>query len=119
MDKVIIRDLQFFGYVGVTVAEQEVGHRFNSDITLYLNISEAVKSDDIGKTVDYGVVAATAVEMGKTHKLNLVETLASRIAETILADHPMVQKIEVKLEKMLPCIDISIGRVGVEVVRER
>lgn len=119
LDKVVVRGLQFYGYHGVTSAEKEIGHRFTADITLFVDTIEAAIADDITKTVDYAEVAQTVVKMGKTLKFNLVETLSNHIAHTILTQHPNVVKIIVQIEKMLPCLDLTIASVGVEVVRER
>ncbi len=119
LDHVVIRGLQFYGYHGVSTAEKELGHRFTADLTMFVDTTEAAKTDDITKTVDYSEVARTVVKMGKTLKFNLVETLANQIAHKILTEHPRVEKIHLRIEKILPSLDLTIDRVGVEVVRER
>lgn len=117
-DRVFVDDVRFYGQHGVTKAEQAVGAWFSVDVTLVLDLAPAALSDDVRATVDYGEVARRIVEIGTRQRVNLIERLASMIAEAILRDFG-VDEIRVRVRKLTPAMEGVMGTPGVELTRRR
>lgn len=117
-DKLLLDDVRFYGRHGVGKAEQSLGTWFSVDAELSLDLTPAALSDDLGATVDYGRVAHRIVEIGTRHRVNLLERLASLIAETLLREFP-AQAIRIRVRKLAPPREGLVGTPSVELVRHR
>ena len=97
-DKIILPAMVFRACHGVLPQEHTTPQEFRLALTLWLDTARAAESDDIADTVNYAQVyeAAERIMLGAHH--NLLESLASEIAHTLLADD-LVQKVAVRLEK--------------------
>jgi 7,8-dihydroneopterin aldolase/epimerase/oxygenase len=118
-DRIILRGIQFYGYHGVPDAEQATGHRYEVDLILETEVAAAAAADDVAKTVDYGVVAQDVLKLGTGRQFRLIETLATRIAEQILASQPRVEGVTVRVKKLLPPIPGVVEHAAVEITRQR
>ena len=83
--KMIISGLEVFAFHGCTPQEKERGQRFVIDIELDHDASAAVADDDLGKTIDYDGLTAEIYDLATRERYDLIETLASRIGEHIMA----------------------------------
>lgn len=52
-DKLVLRGLRFHGFHGVKLEEKKLGQKFVIDVDVWLDLSDAGKSDDISDTVSY------------------------------------------------------------------
>ncbi|MFQ4147977.1 dihydroneopterin aldolase [Arthrobacter sp. LAPM80] len=107
------------GYHGVFEHEKRDGQPFITDAVLYMDVSAAAATDDLGKTADYGAVAETIVSMVTGEAFDLIETLSVRMAEKILADFPVVNAVEVTVHKPKAPIQVPFGDVSITVFRSR
>ena len=119
LDRIRIEGIEFHGFHGVPEAERAIGHRYRVDLTLELDLRPAGLSDDLTLSVDYGAVAARVVEIGTGPSVQLVETLAERIAATVLAEHPLVQSLQVRVAKIHPPVPVQFAASAVEIHRAR
>ena len=94
MDRVALRGLKARGHHGVFPKEREEGQTFIVDLVLGLDTRPAAADDDLTKTVHYGIVAEEVVAVVEGEPVNLIETLAERIARTCLK-HEGVEEVEV------------------------
>ena len=117
-DRIVVDDVRFYGQHGVTKAEQAVGAWFSVDVSLALDLAPAALSDDVRATVDYGDVARRIVEIGTHQRVNLIERLASMIAETLLKEFG-VDEVRVRVRKLTPAMEGVMGTPGVELTRRR
>ena len=117
-DRIILKGIQFYGYHGVPDAEQETGHRYEVDLDLETDVTQAA-ADNVALTVDYGAVAREVLALGTSRQFRLIETLATRIAEQILASQPRVEAVTVRVKKLLPPIPGVVEYAGVEITRRR
>lgn len=117
-DRLRLEDVRFYGHHGVSKAEQAVGVWFSVDVELALDLGPAAVSDDLNAAVDYGVVARRIVEVGTGVRVNLLERLASLIAESLLREFP-AEEIHVRVKKLSPALDGLVGTPSVELVRKR
>ena len=102
----------------MTKAQQTVGAWFSVDAELSLDLTPAAASDDLRTTVDYGVVAARIVEVCGKERVNLLERLAGRLAQMLLAEFPC-EEVRVRVRKLTPPMQGLQGIPGVELVRRR
>ncbi|MGH2447482.1 MAG: dihydroneopterin aldolase [Chloroflexota bacterium] len=118
MDKIILSGIEFYAYGGVTPEEQEIGQRYRADVELQLDLTTAAKSDSLTDTVSYAEVYDTVAQTAREQPFRLLESVAERVAERILARHA-VESVRVRIEKLLPPIDGIIASAGVEIERKR
>ncbi|MEU8543984.1 dihydroneopterin aldolase [Streptomyces sp. NPDC048717] len=118
MDRVALRGLKARGHHGVFPKEREEGQTFIVDVTLCLDTRPAAADDDLTKTVHYGIVAEEVVDIVQGDPVDLVETLAERIAEQCLK-HAVVQEVEVVVHKPDAPITVPFDDVTVTITRSR
>ena len=85
-DRISLVGLEGHGRHGVLASERESGQVFRVDVVLGLDTRPAAASDALADTVDYGAVARGVVGVVEGEPVDLVETLAQRIADVCLAD---------------------------------
>jgi dihydroneopterin aldolase len=118
-DRIRIEGIEFYGFHGVSAAEREVGHRFRADVELELDLRAAGTSDDLAQTVDYGAAARVVLEIGTGASAQLVETLAERMAERLLAEFPRVEAVELWVAKLHPPAPLPFAAAEIHVRRVR
>ena len=115
-DHVALTGLRVRGHHGVLAAERADGQDFVVDAVLELDLRPAGTSDDLADTVDYGVLANRLAAVVAGEPVDLLETLATRLAEICLADGRVVS-VEVTVHKPSAPIDLSFTDVSVTVIR--
>lgn len=118
MDRVALRGLRARGHHGVFAHEREKGQTFVVDLVLGLDTAPAAAGDDLTKTVHYGVVAEEVVDLVTGEPVDLIETLAQRIADRCL-EHQAVQEVEVTVHKPEAPIAVPFDDVTVTITRRR
>jgi 7,8-dihydroneopterin aldolase/epimerase/oxygenase len=117
-DCVALRGLRGFGRHGVLPQERRDGQSFLVDVSLGLDTSKAAASDDLTDTVDYGALATRVVAVVEGEPVNLIETLAGRIADVCLAE-PRVEQVEVTVHKPFAPVAVPLDDVTVTIRRSR
>lgn len=117
-DVIALRGLRVRGRHGVFPQERRDGQVFVVDIDLHLDTSRAAASDDVAQTVDYGDLARRAAAVVGGEPVNLIETLADRLATECLADERVVS-VEVTVHKPSAPIGLAFDDVAVTVRRTR
>ena len=74
MDKIFLKNMEFFAFHGVLNDERINGQYFEIDVEMNLDLSEAIKSDDLRDTVDYGQIYLIVKDETMKNRYNLVET---------------------------------------------
>ena len=118
MDRVTLRGLSVQGHHGVFDHERRDGQTFVVDLALGLDTAPAAAGDDLEKTVHYGVLAEQVAAVVSGEPVNLIETLAQRIADTCLA-HERVREVEVTVHKPDAPITVPFDDVTVTITRRR
>ncbi len=117
-DRITLTGLRVHAHHGVYESERLTGQEFIIDVTLHVDASQAAKSDDINDTVHYGKLAESLVHLVSGAEVNLLETLAERIATACLSD-PMVGTVDVTVHKPQAPIPYSFTDVSVSITRRR
>lgn len=118
LDEIQLTGLTVFGRHGVFAHEREDGQDFVIDLRLHLTVADAAASDDVADTVHYGELAEKVAAVVAGEPVNLIETLAERIADVALEDH-RVQRVAVTVHKPHAPIALTFSDVAVTVHRER
>ncbi|MFS0853016.1 dihydroneopterin aldolase [Microbacterium sp. 179-I 3D4 NHS] len=118
LDQIALTGLTVFGRHGVYDHERENGQDFTVDLRLQLALADAAASDDVVDTVHYGELAEKVAAVVAGEPVNLLETLASRIAEVVLAD-ARVHYVSVTVHKPHAPIPLNFADVSVTVNRGR
>ena len=115
-DRITLTGLRVHGRHGVLPEERRDGQDFVVDAVLHLDLRAAGASDDLGLTVHYGELAEALAAVVAGEPVDLVETLAARLAEVCLAAGP-VDSVEVTVHKPQAPLTVPFTDVSVTVVR--
>ncbi|WP_084618048.1 2-amino-4-hydroxy-6-hydroxymethyldihydropteridine diphosphokinase [Jonesia quinghaiensis] len=118
VDTIQLTGLQATGYHGVLQSEREEGQTFLADITLFVDISQAGRSDDLTDTVNYALIAEDVVGVLSGEPVNLIETVAERIADRVLA-YAQVSGCIVTVHKPQAPISVPFSNVAVTIQRRQ
>jgi 7,8-dihydroneopterin aldolase/epimerase/oxygenase len=117
-DRVTLRGIQGRGRHGVLASERAHGQVFLVDLVIGLDTRKAADSDDLDHTVDYSLLAERTVHLIEGEPVDLIETLAARIAEACLTE-PVVDQVEVTVHKPQAPVAVPFADVSVTIVRDR
>jgi len=117
-DRIALRGLVVRGNHGVFEHERADGQDFVVDVELDVDTSVAARSDELSDTVDYGTLASAIAKIVGGEPVNLLETLAQRIATACLVDVRVIS-VEVTVHKPQAPIPLTFGDVAVTIVRTR
>ncbi|WP_315072410.1 dihydroneopterin aldolase [uncultured Microbacterium sp.] len=118
LDEIVLTGLTVFGRHGVFEHERRDGQQFTIDLRLRLSLAQAAVSDDVRDTVHYGELAEKVAAVVAGEPVNLIETLAERIAAVGLEDR-RVQDVAVTVHKPHAPIALDFTDVAVTVHRRR
>ncbi|MDH3268581.1 MAG: dihydroneopterin aldolase [Ignavibacteria bacterium] len=114
-----IKNATFYGYHGVSNEEQNVGGKFEADIDIYTDFTEAASGDDLTKTVDYYQVYSFLNQFTVKRKYYLIEALAIEIATELLKKFDRIIKVSVRVRKNNPPLGGVVDCVEAEAIKER
>ena len=118
LDQIVLRGLRAHGRHGVLEHEKQLGQTFVVDVVLHLDTRPAAAGDDLTRTVHYGVLAEQVVDVLRGEPVELVETLAERVADVALAPDPVVA-VDVTVHKPQAPIEVPFDDVQVRIRRWR
>ena len=117
-DRIELRGLRAVGRHGVLPEEQARSQPFEVNLDVELDLGPAVATDNVADTVDYGAIAEIAGRIVATESFQLLESLASRIVDAVMADD-RVQAVTVVVRKLHPPVAGDLGSAGVRLSRRR
>jgi dihydroneopterin aldolase len=119
-DRIQLRGLRAAGIHGVLPEEKDRAQPFEVDLDLAVDLTIAAGSDKLSDTVDYGLVAETAVGVViGPPSFELLEALADAVAAATLACDPRIGEVTVHLRKLQPPLAVDITTVGVRITRSQ
>ena len=117
-DRIELVGLRVRGHHGVLPEERRDGQLFVVDVALDVDTTAAAASDDLADTVDYADLAARLATVVSGEPVNLIETLAERLASVALEDG-RVAAVEVTLHKPQAPVGQPVDDVVVRIRRDR
>ena len=117
-DRITLTGVRVRAHHGVFDFEREQGQEFVIDVAVAVDLAAAASGDDLDRTVHYGELAEAVVEAVRRDPVDLIETVAERVAAVALA-YPAVEEVEVTVHKPQAPIEVPFDDVSVTVVRSR
>jgi 7,8-dihydroneopterin aldolase/epimerase/oxygenase len=114
-DKITLMGLKAKGHHGVFDFERANGQDFVVDVVLELDLARAAETDDVRDTVHYGELAEQLIAVIEGEPVNLIETLAERLANVCLEK---TRKVTVTVHKPQAPIPHEFTDVAVTITRE-
>jgi 7,8-dihydroneopterin aldolase/epimerase/oxygenase len=118
LDTITISGIEALGHHGVLPHERADGQRFVVDLVLGLDTRPAAWSDDLSRTVDYGSLTQRVHDAVASDPVDLIETLAERVADLVLDVEP-VRWVRVTVHKPEAPIPVAFADVAVTIERSR
>lgn len=115
-DRIVVTGIRGFGRHGVFDHERRDGQEFIVDVELEVATANAARTDDLADTVDYGQVAIAVHGLIVGDPVDLVETLAERVADACLAFRG-VRAVHVVVHKPSAPIPVPFDDVQLRVTR--
>jgi len=119
MFKIFVKDLILYGYHGVLDKEKLEGQNFLFNIEISITGDFLVGGDKLKNTVNYSEVIEIVKKVSNENKFDLLETLALKIAENLLAAFELIRKVKIRIEKTNPPIKEQLSSVGVSINLKR
>jgi 7,8-dihydroneopterin aldolase/epimerase/oxygenase len=113
-----LRGLSIYTHHGVSEAEQEVGQRLEFDISFDVPDCDAVLTDRLEDTVDYGQVCDIVALASTERSYKTLERLAQVVGERLMERYGC-ETVRVRVAKPEPPLPLAIREVAVEVTQER
>jgi 7,8-dihydroneopterin aldolase/epimerase/oxygenase len=115
-DELAVLGLECWAHHGVFEHERREGQRFVVDLVLGFDAAPAAASDDLSETLDYGSLAVAVKAAVEKDPVDLIETLAQRIADVCLTDD-RVDWVRVTVHKPDAPIDATFADVALTITR--
>ena len=117
-DHLVVRGLEIYAHHGVFDFERRDGQIFVIDLDLEIDTRTAAVSDALSDTLDYGHLVGGVRAAVEQDPVDLIETLAQRIADVCLA-YEMVDRVEVTVHKPNAPIDATFADVALRINRSK
>lgn len=118
LDQIRLVGIAAIGHHGVFEHERREGQRFVADVVVHLDTRRAAAGDDLAHTLHYGILAEQVAAVLAGDPADLVETVAERIAATVLA-FPQAVAVDVSVHKPQAPITVPFSDVVVTIHRDR
>lgn len=117
-DSITLTGLRASAFHGVFDHERRDGQVFVIDVTVWLDLAAAARGDELAKTIHYGELAEEVVGAVERDPVDLIETVAERIASVVLA-HEAAERVRVTVHKPSAPITVPFADVAVTIERDR
>jgi dihydroneopterin aldolase len=117
-DRIELRGLRLSGICGALPEERARPQPLEIDLDVAADLRPAGRSDDLAETVDYGAVLDAVEAVVAAGRPMLLEHLAERVAEAVLA-LGRVEAVTVALRKLRPPVPQPLATSGVRITRSR
>jgi dihydroneopterin aldolase len=116
--RIRLEGIRFRAKHGVSRAERDLPQDFVVHLDVVLPVAALPRSDALGRVFNYDKLASLVVDEGTRGSYKLLEILASRLIERVLADTPAVA-VTVQVKKFGPPTSVSVDAVAVELTGHR
>ncbi|WP_111721427.1 dihydroneopterin aldolase [Homoserinimonas sp. OAct 916] len=117
-DSITLTGLRVFAHHGVLASERQEGQEFVIDVTVWLDLAPAAAGDELTETIHYGELAVEVTDAVKHNPVDLIETVAERVAQVVLV-HDAAIGVQVTVHKPSAPIDAAFDDVSVSITRMR
>lgn len=118
-DRIILRDLGFYGFHGLFAEEATLGQRFFIDLECGVDLRAPGETDSIGHTVSYAEIFDVVKATFEEKRTRLIEALAHNIVSALFERFPDINWIIIRIRKPEAPIAMVRGEVAIELHRTR
>jgi len=113
-----LKNIKVFAFHGCLKEETKIGSDYRVDLVVIADLKQSSISDKLTDTVDYVLLnAIVKEEMNIPSKL--LETVAKRILNRVLAESNLVTKVKVYISKINPPINGDVEMVTIKLTEKR
>lgn len=116
-DIIFIQNLRVDTVIGVYDWEKQFKQPLFFDLEMWTDIRASALTDDIALTVNYKVISDEVIAWTQSHTFELLETLAEKLCQTLLTNHPGIQQLRLSVKK--PQAVLQAETVGLKITRSR
>lgn len=116
--KIRLQNIRFRAKHGALRAERDLPRDFVADVSVELPAASLPRTDTLSRVFDYDRIAAIVVDEGTQKTYRLIETLAQRLVERILAETP-AESVTIEVRKFAPPTCASVDAFSVELSARR
>lgn len=118
-DRIILKDLGFYGYHGVFAEEATLGQRFFIDLELGTDLSTPAATDRLSTGISYAEIYDVVKAAFEGQRMKLLEAVAQNIIDAIFGAFAGVDWIVIRLRKPEAPIAMVRGEAAIELHRQR
>lgn len=118
LQRIDVKGIRLFAYHGCMDEESRIGTDYEVNLSVWADLSISAETDKLKDTVDY-VALNRIVKEEMAVRAKLLEVVAQRIINRILAEEALVQEVEVSVSKLAPPIQGDVERVSVVFSKSR
>ena len=119
MDKILLKNMAFFGTHGVLQEEKVLGQKFFIDIELNIDLKPAGKTDDLTQTVSYAEVYDIVKNHAENKCYDLLEALGENICNSILKEYVDISEVIIEIIKPEAPVKAIFDFMGVSLKSNR
>ena len=118
-DRIILKDLGFYGYHGVFAEEEKLGQRFFIDLELGTDLTAAAATDRLSAGISYADIYDVVKAAFGTRRMKLLEAVAQNIVDDLFSEFEAVTWVIIRLRKPEAPIAMVRGEAAIELHRQR
>lgn len=118
-DRIILRDLGFYGYHGLFAEEERLGQRFFVDLECGVDLTAPGETDAIGHTVSYADIYDVVKATFETKRTKLIEAVGQNIITALFERFGDINWIIIRIRKPEAPIAMVRGEAAIELHRVR
>lgn len=112
MNKILVEGIKIYAYHGCLEEEGKIGCNYIVDVTIETDFTEAAKTDDLNKTIDY-VTVYNIVKTQMAIRSKLIEQVGQRIVDELKKELKTIKKVKVKVTKLNPPMNGEVESVSI------
>lgn len=114
INTVVLSNLRYYAFHGVLSQEKDVGHYFLVSMRIDCDFRQAVLTDNVNMTIDYGKICEI-VNKEMAVRSKLMEHLAGRILYAVFTNYPAVTNVTIDIVKENPPVNTDCDACGVHI----
>ncbi len=109
-----ILGIALYAHHGVFDAEQELGGRYEVDVELVYDTTQAERSDDVRDAVNYASAIAHITHAFTSERFRLLEAVARHVSDHLFAVFPALMSITLRIRKLHVPVSAAFQAIEIE-----